>query len=551
MSGESGAGRRSPSSPPRRRRRWTPGPHRRRPGAGAHGERRPRRRPGDPPPVPRGPVVAVVGSGNNGGDALVALRSLRAWGRDVAWPGRGLPRPRPASSPASTSPASIRGRCPPRWPARRSWWTGSWGRGRRASPGSRRRPDPAHERQRPPHRGAGHPQRCGPHHRRGPGRGRQRRRHHPVRLAEDGRPVPAGPVPVRPDRRRGDRVPAAGARGGGADGHHAGLGPGPAPGRAPDAHKNSVGRVLVVAGREGVAGPRPSPGARRSGRGPATSGSRRWREPDHPPDAGARSPVRGSIGPGALREAVAESDAVLMGPGWDGPEAAAVLDLVLDALAGRRGCVLDADALTLLARRRTASAAWAIPALLTPHPGEMSRITGLGRRRRSGPTPWPPPGPGQPNGRGRPAEGRAVRGGGAGPAGPGGRARDSSDLATAGMGDQLGAAAAAFLAAGAIPPPPPAWPSSMAAGPPSWPGAAGRSLPWTWPTPSTWPSATRARTGLPRPPVHPVRPAGSMVIPARARRRVRPHPPVPGRAFGPRPSQGTRPGARRAGRPGR
>ena len=34
---------------------------------------------------PVGRVVAVVGSGNNGGDAMVALRSLQAWGRDVAY----------------------------------------------------------------------------------------------------------------------------------------------------------------------------------------------------------------------------------------------------------------------------------------------------------------------------------------------------------------------------------------------------------------------------------------------------------------------------------
>ena len=32
---------------------------------------------------PRGPVVALVGSGNNGGDALVCLRALAAWGRPV------------------------------------------------------------------------------------------------------------------------------------------------------------------------------------------------------------------------------------------------------------------------------------------------------------------------------------------------------------------------------------------------------------------------------------------------------------------------------------
>ena len=32
---------------------------------------------------PEGPVVAAVGAGNNGGDALVCLRALAAWGRDV------------------------------------------------------------------------------------------------------------------------------------------------------------------------------------------------------------------------------------------------------------------------------------------------------------------------------------------------------------------------------------------------------------------------------------------------------------------------------------
>jgi hydroxyethylthiazole kinase-like uncharacterized protein yjeF len=42
---------------------------------------------------PHGPVAAAVGVGNNGGDALVALRALRAWGREVAavQAGRALP----------------------------------------------------------------------------------------------------------------------------------------------------------------------------------------------------------------------------------------------------------------------------------------------------------------------------------------------------------------------------------------------------------------------------------------------------------------------------
>lgn len=44
---------------------------------------------------PNGPVVGLLGSGHNGADALVALRSLRAWGREVAGVlcGSGPPEP--------------------------------------------------------------------------------------------------------------------------------------------------------------------------------------------------------------------------------------------------------------------------------------------------------------------------------------------------------------------------------------------------------------------------------------------------------------------------
>lgn len=45
---------------------------------------------------PRGRVVAAVGSGNNGGDALVLLRTLRTWGRDVAAVYSGDREPDPA-----------------------------------------------------------------------------------------------------------------------------------------------------------------------------------------------------------------------------------------------------------------------------------------------------------------------------------------------------------------------------------------------------------------------------------------------------------------------
>src|SRR5690606_34261427 len=51
---------------------------------------------------PDGPVVAAVGGGNNGGDALVALRTLAAGGRA----GRGLEGagPRPGAGPPPALP---------------------------------------------------------------------------------------------------------------------------------------------------------------------------------------------------------------------------------------------------------------------------------------------------------------------------------------------------------------------------------------------------------------------------------------------------------------
>src|SRR5688572_3170740 len=44
---------------------------------------------------PRGRIVAVVGSGHNGADALVALRALRGWGREVSWISAGSNPPNP------------------------------------------------------------------------------------------------------------------------------------------------------------------------------------------------------------------------------------------------------------------------------------------------------------------------------------------------------------------------------------------------------------------------------------------------------------------------
>ncbi len=79
--------------------------------------------------------------------------------------------------------------------------------------------------------------------------------------------------------------------------------------------------------------------------------------------------------PGALRAAVAASRAIAVGPGLGtGAAPARQLETVLDA-RGDRPLVLDADALTLIARDDCR----ALPAddriAVTPHPGEMARLT--------------------------------------------------------------------------------------------------------------------------------------------------------------------------------
>jgi ADP-dependent NAD(P)H-hydrate dehydratase / NAD(P)H-hydrate epimerase len=399
---------------------------------------------------PVGRIVAVVGSGNNGGDALVALRSLQSWGREVAWipagsrdpdpallTGFDLPRLDPDSAVAAFAGAAV-------------LVDGILGTGAEGEP---REPAARLVRQmnasgRPivaldiptgvdPSTGAvpgmavqaavtiqfGWPKSGALFH---PGRARCGR----IVAVEIGFP-PTGEAEataqvITPDWARA-RLPS----------------------RAPDAHKNSVGRVLIVAGREGMAG-----AAVIAGHSAMRAGAGYVRVASVPAN---RTIVQGSVPEAlfvdrsdlaALREAVTESDSILVGPGLGTDEAAAeVLDLVLGARRAA-ACVLDADALTLLAGRESGLQGLGSGVLLTPHPGEMSRLTGLevaslradpmGAARdlaeeagvavllKGSPSVVAEPG-------------RPVLVSGVG----------SSDLATAAMGDQLGAAAATFLAAGA------------------------------------------------------------------------------------------------------
>ena len=77
----------------------------------------------------------------------------------------------------------------------------------------------------------------------------------------------------------------------------------------------------------------------------------------------------------ALRDAVGAGDALAAGPGLGtGDAASRQLEIALQAL-GRRPAVLDADALTLLSRAPADTLPGGAPIVVTPHPGEMARLT--------------------------------------------------------------------------------------------------------------------------------------------------------------------------------
>jgi len=153
------------------------------------------------------------------------------------------------------------------------------------------------------------------------------------------------------------------------------------PRREPDAHKNSVGALLLVAGRPGMAGAAvmAARAALRSGVGllrVVSSSENRSIIQESVPEA-IFVPAEGID---AVHEAAAVSQAMGVGPGLgNGTEAGELLAAVLEVSEGLP-TVLDADALNLAASGEGPSVAeWAAdrPVLVTPHLGEMKRLSGL------------------------------------------------------------------------------------------------------------------------------------------------------------------------------
>ena len=159
------------------------------------------------------------------------------------------------------------------------------------------------------------------------------------------------------------------------------------PPRPASAHKGTFGKALLVAGSAHYTGAVMLAGlaAARSGAGLVTLAPPRTIQPivaarvmeatylplpDH----------NGAIGPEAvslIKDRLADYEALLIGPGLGQAEpTAAFLEQFLAQSDSFPSLILDADALNILARR---SEWWTVlppNSILTPHPGEMARLTG-------------------------------------------------------------------------------------------------------------------------------------------------------------------------------
>lgn len=221
------------------------------------------------------------------------------------------------------------------------------------------------------------------------------------------------------------------------------------PVRPPVTHKNRVGAVAVVAGRPGMAGAAilAARAALRSGAGyvrVVSSGANREIIQSALPEA----VFVDASDPDAVDEALAASRAVAVGPGLGtGAEAADLLARVLSADLPR---VVDADALTLLSGSPELRDAAAHPgAVVTPHPGEAARLLGRAAPESAGQRL-------EALRALRDATGAVVvlKGTPSLVLGPGGLLVDAvgtSDLAVAGMGDTLTGSIVAFLGQGVEP----------------------------------------------------------------------------------------------------
>lgn len=154
------------------------------------------------------------------------------------------------------------------------------------------------------------------------------------------------------------------------------------PPRAPDTHKGTYGRVLVLAGSVGFTGAAvlTTLGALRTGAGLVTVGVPQSVYPIVAAQVTEGMPTPLADAAGAIaaeaRDRIAElamnADVIALGPGLSRSDG--VRAVVESLLQGDRPLVIDADALNVLAGRARMLSQSRAPVVITPHPGELGRL---------------------------------------------------------------------------------------------------------------------------------------------------------------------------------
>lgn len=144
------------------------------------------------------------------------------------------------------------------------------------------------------------------------------------------------------------------------------------PKRPPTAHKGAAGHVLIIGGAMGMTGAVAlcSLGALRSGAGLVTAGIENQNAfPEKPAEVMTQAWD-------CIMTFLEKAEAVVFGPGVSVGERSR--EMLLELLKNVKApLVIDADGLNLLATEAINLREFTSPIILTPHPGEMSRLSGL------------------------------------------------------------------------------------------------------------------------------------------------------------------------------
>ena len=164
------------------------------------------------------------------------------------------------------------------------------------------------------------------------------------------------------------------------------------PDRSPDGHKGDYGSILIIAGGRGMAGAAALCGASalRSGAGLVRVATPAEVQPTvasfaptymtYPLPADDEGFVDFRAARPALERMAEKADVLAIGPGLGPGES--IPDLLRWAVeSSGKPLVLDADALNALAKDPSLVDRLAHPAVVTPHPGEFARLTGLSTKQ--------------------------------------------------------------------------------------------------------------------------------------------------------------------------